>query len=127
MSIDKILDYRYIVSGLNPQRENMFALLFPTSLFKTYCVENDLQEEVKKMRFFSFVCWFLRVTSLVYFVYEYAITKEHLLSPDPKAYVIPSAIFLFSLVFKFISENYFLKIKEHIISYNVEKYRALFL
>ena len=119
-------DFKYIVSGINLQKVNIFMLMFPTFLFAHYCKENNLMINLIKMRIFATISLAFYITSFFYFCYVASSSQEYLFATETNVYFFPSLLALIGVVMNLISYFHMTYIQTHVMAKNKHKYSAIF-
>lgn len=126
MKFNHLKDFKYIVSGLNPQKINVFALMFPTSLFTHYCRENNLMTNLIRIRIFATLSLVVYIASFFYFCYVASSSKEYFFSTMTNVYFFPSLLALTGVLLNLVAYFDMSYIQTHVMAKNKDKYSALF-
>ena len=126
LKLNDFVDFKYIVSGINPQKENVFALMFPNSLFKKYCRENNLINKLIRMRIFATISLAIYIASFFYFCYVASSSQEYLFATETNVYFFPSLLALIGVIMNLIAYAHISYVKTHVMVNSYHKYSAIF-
>ena len=119
-------DIRHVVKGLDPQKENVIAMIFPTGLFKKYCRDNNLTGKLNIMRLLSIVSATIYIVALVYIGHIAISTEGHFSTVPIDEFFTPSLLFLLGIAINFVAHDHMSEIQTHVMVKNYNLYSAIF-